>query len=472
MTSRRPNALLILLAAGTLAPQAFASGFQLREQSPSAQGSAFAGVSAQGSDISAMFFNPATLTAFEGFQCVIGGSFVAPKAEMRDAAATRASLPAPLTPFGATSIDGPSSHPDAAQDALLPAFYALWSANRNLKLGLSINVPFGLVTEYAPAFRGRYHALKSDLQTADIAFHAAYRLSPILSAGASILFRRVDAELSNAVDFGEIAFLGLARSGNPAYTHFLPSAGAAPFDGKATIRGSGSSTGFKAGILFEPSSTFRAGLSYHGGTNTLLKGNVAYAYPSIASAPLAGAVDSVASSAHLVNGTVRAELKLPSQFSIGLSWDALPGLNLGLEAARTQWSSFRELRMQFGSGQADAVTREDWRNTWFCSLGARWKVSQALTLRAGIATDQGAAPDSTRTPRIPDGDRRWFSAGMGWAFTGKVGVDLAYTHIAMRNSTLALTAGTAESPDFFRGNLTGTFRDSIEILACSTRIRF
>ena len=50
--SRLTLTALTLVAAGALAPQAQASGFQLREQSPLSQGNAFAGVSAGGGDIS------------------------------------------------------------------------------------------------------------------------------------------------------------------------------------------------------------------------------------------------------------------------------------------------------------------------------------------------------------------------------------------------------------------------------------
>ena len=91
---------------------------------------------------------------------------------------------------------------------------------------------------------------------------------------------------------------------------------------------------------------------------------------------------------------------------------------------------------------------------------------------AGVGTDQGAVEDSYRTPRIPDGDRTWFSAGMSYAVTKTFGVDFAYTHITVKDGPLALRAGSYGSPDFFRGNLSGTFQNSIEILALSAHFSF
>ena len=467
---------LALLLVGLTAPQAFASGFQLREQSPSAQGNAFAGITAKGSDISSMFFNPATMTQFEGFQVVAGFSYVAPKAELGGATATRASYSGPLAtfaPYGGTTITGAASHPDAADNAVLPNIYVMWSLSRDFKLGLSVNAPFGLVTDYDANFLGRYHALKSDLKTVDVALNAAYRVHPTLSVGASVIYRKVDAELSNAVDFGQIAFLGLAQISNPAYTNFVPSSSAAPFDGKATIKGDTSVFGYKLGLTFAPTQDVHLGLSYHGGTKPKVDGTVHYEYPTL-SAPLAAALQAVvtAPSARLVDGTATAEVDLPDTTSLGLSWDVTPAVSLALEASRTGWSKFEELRVKFGSGQADSVTNEKWRNTMYYAMGATWKASDALTLRAGLATDQGAVEDAYRTPRIPDGDRTWISGGLSYAFSRAFGVDFAYTHITVKDGPLALQAGNYGSPDFFRGNLNGTFKNSIDILAVAARFSF
>lgn len=467
---------LALLVAGSFAPSALASGFQLREQSPSAQGNAFAGVTAKGSDISTMFFNPATMTAFEGFQFVLGASSVAPKAELSGASGTRATYSGPLAPFapfGGTTITGPTTHPDAANDAVLPNLYVMWSVSKDFKLGLSINAPFGLVTEYQSTFVGRYHALKSDLKTVDVALNAAYRLHPTLSVGASVIYRKVDAELSNAVDFGQIAFLGLAQIGNPAYTNFAPSSVASSFDGKATIKGDTTVTGFKLGLTYEPMDTLHLGLSYHGATKPKVEGTVHYEYPTLA-APLAAALQAVvnAPTAKLIDGTATAEVELPDTTSLGVSWDVTPSVSLGFEASRTGWSKFKELRVKFGSGQADSVTDENWRNTMYYSLGANWKVSEALLLRVGVAKDQGAIEDTYRTPRIPDGDRTWLSAGLSYAFSKSFGLDFAYTHITVKDGPLELKAGTYGNSNFFRGNLSGTFKNSIEIMALAAHFSF
>lgn len=438
--------LVALLAAGASAPNAYASGFQLREQSASAQGSSFAGVSAGGSDISGMFFNPAGLTQFSGLQFSIGATYVMPVAEFANGSASRA----PIFPAAVRPISGPSSHPDSAKDALLPTFGVMWSATPDLKLGLTVNVPFGMVTDYNADFIGRYHARKSDLRTLDLAPTVAYRIGKGWSVGASFVARRTDAELTNAVDFGAIgAAVGIPGS--------IPGGA----DGLATLKGNKWNYGYRAGITFEPTETFRIGLAHSGAVKVNLDGTISYA----------GVPALLAS--NFKNGSASAEVELPATTSLGTTYKVSPAFTLQAEAARTDWSGFQELRVKFGTGQADSVTHENWRDTWFLSLGGTYKLNEALTLRGGLASDQGAAPDAYRTPRIPDADRTWASLGLAYQLTKSVALDAAYTHIWVKSAPVGLATGTSPSnPDFFRGNLSGEYTNRIDMLALQLRWSF
>ena len=77
------------------------------------------------------------------------------------------------------------------------------SLSPDLRLGFSVNASFGMGTEYDSDFIGRYHALKSDLQVLDFAPSVAYRVNAQWSVGAAFVARRTQAELTNAVDFGD-----------------------------------------------------------------------------------------------------------------------------------------------------------------------------------------------------------------------------------------------------------------------------
>jgi long-chain fatty acid transport protein len=73
---------LAALALASLAGAAQAGGFAVREQSVEYQGMSFAGNAAGGGGLSGMFWNPAVLGEFEGFQTDSNYSIIAPYAKI------------------------------------------------------------------------------------------------------------------------------------------------------------------------------------------------------------------------------------------------------------------------------------------------------------------------------------------------------------------------------------------------------
>ena len=154
------TALAGLCAAVTLpADDANAAGFALKEQSAAAQGTSFAGATAGAEDISYMFFNPAGLTRQDDNQAaLVLTTYIRPQAELQGASGRDlAGVPVTGTATG-----------DAGDAAFVPAVYGLWSLSQDLKLGLGINAPFGLTTDYSAGWVGRYHATESELKTINI----------------------------------------------------------------------------------------------------------------------------------------------------------------------------------------------------------------------------------------------------------------------------------------------------------------
>jgi long-chain fatty acid transport protein len=334
----------------------------------------------------------------------------------------------------------------------------MYSVSNDLKLGLSINAPFGFVTEYDSDFVGRYHALKTDLKIIDIAPSLAYRINKEWSVGVAFVARYVDATLTNAVDFGLIGF---------------PNTIPGTIDGSAKLTGNTWAYGYKAGVTYQPTDDLRMGLAYHGAMNMTLKGDIAFQYPGNLGA--AGAAGFQAEG--FANGGGQAELNLPADASFGFDYKVSSTFSLQGEACLTTWSRFKQLNVQLTNNVApqvtNVVTDEHWRDTWFYSLGGTWKVDSAWTLRAGLAFDQGAVTDGYRTPRIPDGDRTWVSAGASYAVSKSLSLDIGYTHIWVKDSAVQLTTTASQlDPNFTRGNLNGNFAMSANVLAVGARFSF
>ena len=124
----------------TTAASAQAAGFALIEQSASGMGNAYAGGSAVAEDASTIFFNPAGMTYIDGTQAAGALHLINPNAEFHD--------------DGSIAAQGVPGHLEAMRAlmqgdlAFVPNFYVMTDITPSVRVGLGINAPFGLKTEY------------------------------------------------------------------------------------------------------------------------------------------------------------------------------------------------------------------------------------------------------------------------------------------------------------------------------------
>jgi long-chain fatty acid transport protein len=438
---------LAALLLGLLAGRVEAAGFALREQSAAAQGNAFAGATAGADDISYMFFNPAAIGRLTTpYEIVTGATLVVPRLKLEDSRAS--------TVLG-TPIGGRTPQQDIGEDALIPATYAALRLHEQWVLGLGVNAPFGLSTDYPSGWVGRYHALHSSLRTIDLTPTLAWSPDPRLVLGLGLQVQYADADLSSAIDLGT---LGAALG--------VPGAIPAAQDGRVQVTGDDWGYGFTMGALAEPLPGTRLGLAYRSGIEHRLSGKADF---TLDGSPTGQAI-STATGAFVDTGA-KADLDLPAMASVGLQQQVTPGLALMAEAAWTNWSRFGQLRIEFDNpSQPASVTDEAWQDSWFLAAGATWRPAPGWLLRMGVALDQTPVRGRYRTPRLPDGDRYWLSLGLSYEPRPWVTLDLAATHIFMDDAAVRLRA---DNPgEQFRGDLDARYDNAIELVAAAARLRF
>jgi len=436
-------AVASLLSAGAV-QTVLAAGFALKEQSASALGYAFAGATAAAEDASFAFFNPAAFAQQPERTFVAVASAILPRSELQGASAT--------TVLG-TATGGRTHRGDIAKDAFLPALYAGWRVTPQLALGLQINAPFGLETNYPANWVGRYHALHSSLETVTVTPTVAVRPTSSFAFGLGLQIQHARARLSNAIDFGTIGA-----------TVGIPGSVPAAQDGRAELEGDSLGVGLVAGLLWEPRDGTRIGLGYRSQVRHNLRGDVDFTPDGAGIAAILSAL-----TGRFLDTGAEARITLPDQISVGLYQEITDDVALVAEAQLTRWSLFDELRIRFDNpAEPDNVTEENWEDSWFFALGALWRPTESLTLRLGAAHDQTPVRTRYRTPRIPDNDRWWLAAGLGWRPHPNFAVDLAYTHIFVEDSRVRLT--TAGAGNTFRGNLDARYDNAIDIVTLSGRI--
>src|SRR5690606_38125406 len=91
---------------------------------------------------------------------------------------------------------------DGGQDAFVPHFYGVYTAPNGLKLGLGVNAPFGLVTDYDLGWKGRYSEITTSLKSFNFNPAVAANLGYGVSVGAGVSIQYLRGTLLQAIDFG------------------------------------------------------------------------------------------------------------------------------------------------------------------------------------------------------------------------------------------------------------------------------
>lgn len=449
MKSARPiflMAFVILSLLSFFSANVMAGGFLLFEQGVKGLGNSFAGGSAIAEDASTIFYNPAGITRLSGTQIVTGAHFIIPQAEFDN----KGSTVSPALPVvGGAPLNGGDGG-DAGVAAIVPNFYFAQKITDKFHAGIGISVPFGLETKYNKNWVGRYHAVKSNVLTIDINPTVAYRINKWFSLGGGISAQYIDAELTNAVDYGTIGFIGGAGT--------LPQT----LDGFVKLKADDWGWRWNLGALIEPTENLRFGLSYRSNIDYTLEGDANFDIP-------AGA-GPIATGAGLVDTDAKADITLPGHASLSAYWRLHPKFAIMADVFWTNWSKLDDLPIELDTG-TDVVTTLDWEDTFRYAFGANYYVNENWTLRGGIAYDETPIPNAKkRTPRVPGADRIWTTIGLGYRFSDMISFDLAYAHLFVDDPKIRKNG--LETEDIPRGALRGDYDASVDIVSVQFNLKF
>jgi long-chain fatty acid transport protein len=442
----------VALVLGGFSGTATASGFALIEQSGSGMGNAFAGGAAAVDDASVQFFNPAAITELKGMQFSVAAHSVMPSAKLTDASARETTL-------GNIPYTTPGAAEDGGVNAIVPNLYFVNDINPQTKFGLGISVPFGLSTDYSNNWIGRYHGIKSSLETININPVLAFKLDDRLSLGGGISAQHISAELTSAIDSGALC-VGLGGGGACAGLGLTPGNNAT--DSYAKIKGDDWGYGFNLGLLYKPMDGTRIGVAYRSSVKQSLEGDATFTRSAAFNAFLGA-------SKLFTNTSDNADIDLPATLMVSAAHALSTQLELMGDITWTQWNKFKELRVKYGNpAQPDSVTTENWRNTLRYSAGLSYKLDDRMKLRSGVAYDQTPVPDDDhRTVRLPDNNRTWIALGMTYTASSQLSFDVGYAHLFLKDSHMNNTTEAAVAQ-----NLQGTYKNYIDLFSAQLNYMF
>ncbi len=466
-----------------------------------AMGSAFRGLS---DDWSAAYFNPAGITQFGKWNIGFSAGIIMPRGSYQ-------AYPYPTNPFAGLS----TAKVDAtARNFLVPALGIFYKATEKLSVGLAVNAPNGLGTEWnlisVPASYGNASAISkdkefySDHMVIDVQPTVAYKLSEKLSVGLGVKYtwgkmdlREVMLPMTRMILYGQaqgtvpLAMIDQLLGGIQLISNVLQ----APVDPSRIIvennlSGDGSAYGANLGILFKPSEKLSIGLSGRYSTDLKLKGTFKLTAGMPNFTPyvnaLAGAGQMSAEQAAQLNANfdgknhtltdikdVEAALPLPLVLGGGIAIKPTGRWTITADASYTKWDAWDKIELKQNGTVINKIDL-NWKNTIELGAGLEFKAVQMegneLFLRAGGYTVDTPVPNSTMNPTLLDPARRYVAtAGVGFCM-GKISVDVAFEHVMFGEKDIPASEYEIGA-EGYPTNFAGKYNFNANVITIATTIK-
>jgi long-chain fatty acid transport protein len=403
---------ILFLAAVTLlvftAGPAMAGAFRIPEASSAAmgQGNAFVG---QADNPSAVHYNPAAITDLEGVQILAGMIMITPESE----------------------FEGESAKDQKFYPPLL--FYANQIGDSDWYMGLGVNAPFGLGTEWEDnvSFNQLPFAIvpwvtETTLEIAKIAPVAAYRVNDQFSIGFGPEY----------YDVREVIYEGGVTAGATTFWTY-------------SMKGDGDGLGYVLSGLYEATDALRIGFSWHSGVTAELSGD-AVQFPT-ALLPY--------------TGKASVDLNIPDTMALGIHYKISDVFTVNLDIDQTQWSDYDKLEFKNGGGTIRTIEK-NYENVTAFRLGGQYMVNDNWTIRAGFHTEPTPVIEETFDPRLPDADASSITVGVGYD-ADSWAVNVAYMALSKDDRTV-----DTDEPDPALPIYDGEYKSSIDLLSADVTIRF
>ncbi len=308
-----------------------------------------------------------------------------------------------------------------------------------LRLGIAVTGNFGLGLEYDDDWVGRYYVQSSTLLGISVMPAIAWKINDKVSIGAAVN-----------------AMYGVSDT-KVAVNNILP---ASP-DGTLKLDDTTWGFGGNAGVLYEPNSGTRLGLTYTSPVK-LDFGTV----PEFTN--LAPGLQAALQAAGLLNAKVDLSMKVPQTVmtsvvhDVNESWTILA--NLGWQ----DWSAFGKVDVGVVTDNANnptSLTADlNFKDTWHAALGARVQTKSPWSVSFGTAYDSSCLDDADRTPSLPLGAAWRFGVGGRRAIGDSLELGIAYELLWGGNLPLDQTRGPLS------GTIAGSYENSsMHFLSASLR---
>ncbi len=357
-----------------------------------------------------------------------------------------------------TPNGGPTMKADSEGTAYWMPALGYVTKSGPLAYGVTVYAQGGMGTKYDATeweAAGSGERVMSEVGVGRVILPVAFNVNDQLSLGASLDFVWVGMDLRMAVPANQLG--AMVTSADPRWTDAAfgaPLAGLGlcgancwgrfDFEDPSDVKGAamGYGVGGKLGLVYQVSPLFSVGATYHAKTRV--------------SDLKTGSTD-VTLSGDAIGGGARFEdhgkitihdFEWPSTYGVGFAFTPSDSLLLAFDVKRINWSEVMEnFSMTYESptfGKLDVAMPQNWKDQTVYQLGASYKATNQLTLRAGFNYGKNPVPDATVNPLFPATVEKHYTVGAGYALDENQEVNFAFSYAPASKSETTYADGSTQ----------------------------
>ncbi|MDH3342283.1 MAG: outer membrane protein transport protein [Gammaproteobacteria bacterium] len=359
-----------------LSGSVYAGGYRVALQGQKALGMGHTGVAMSDSS-EVVFFNPGAMTALDNDFDISGG------VTLIDSVIKYQNKTANVS----AETDNPVGTPIS--------FYIAQRHDEKLSYGIGIYTPYGNAVEWQKDWAGSHLVNNIELHAIYIQPTISYKLSDTYSLGFGPTL------VSGSVEFNRNLSTSLIDdNGNRS---------------NVTLKANNvTAIGYNIGLFIEPSEELSLGISYRSKVDLRARDESAD-FQNIPTSLQAVYPDT----------TFNADLVLPAELTIGVSYGLSKDLVLAADLNRTYWSAYENLDVQFNNGAGTSYNPRNYNNANILRLGAQYAMNDDLTIRAGIYFDHSPIGDGYYTPETARADSTGYTAGATYKISKRMELDFS-----------------------------------------------
>lgn len=362
---------------------AFAGGYRVALQGQKATGMGHTGVAMTDSS-EVVFFNPAGMVFLEDEMDISGGVSLIDSVAKYQNQDTGTSA----------ETDNPIGTP--------ASFYLSKKHNESLSYGIGLYTPYGNVVEWEKDWAGSHLVNNIELKAIYIQPTISYKFSDKYSVG-----------------FGPTYVTGLVEFNRNLSTSLVDGNGDRS---NVTIKGSGiDAWGYNLGFLAKPTEKLTVGISYRSQVDMEARGEKAD-FENIPASLQSAFPDT----------TFDADLVLPAELTIGISYNISAETVFAFDINRTYWGAYKSLDVEFDNGAGTSVNPRNYEDSNIFRLGLQHKANDKLTVRGGVYFDNSPIKEGYFSPETPRNNSIGYTAGASYEVSENMELDFSFLYLRFK----------------------------------------